>query len=65
MTTIATNAAARARRGRYGLAQVTLMEWLKLRSLRSTWWDAGDHVRRDDQHRHPRSAGAPGTRPGT
>jgi ABC-2 type transport system permease protein len=38
MTTIATNAAARARRGRYGLAQVTLMEWLKLRSLRSTWW---------------------------
>ncbi|HEV2240120.1 MAG TPA: hypothetical protein VGR98_03690 [Streptosporangiaceae bacterium] len=38
MTTITSNAAGRARRGRYGLAQVTLMEWLKLRSLRSTWW---------------------------
>jgi ABC-2 type transport system permease protein len=24
--------------GRYGLAQVTRMEWIKLRSLRSTWW---------------------------
>jgi hypothetical protein len=25
-------------RGRYGLAQVARMEWIKLRSLRSTWW---------------------------
>jgi ABC-2 type transport system permease protein len=25
-------------RGRYGFAQVTRMEWIKLRSLRSTWW---------------------------
>jgi ABC-2 type transport system permease protein len=24
--------------GRYGLAQVARMEWIKLRSLRSTWW---------------------------
>jgi hypothetical protein len=24
--------------GRYGLAQAALMEWIKLRSLRSTWW---------------------------
>jgi ABC-2 type transport system permease protein len=30
--------AARATRGRYGLAQVIRMEWIKLRSLRSTWW---------------------------
>jgi ABC-2 type transport system permease protein len=28
----------RVSRGRYGLAQVTRMEWIKLRSLRSTWW---------------------------
>ena len=25
-------------RGRYGFAQAALMEWIKLRSLRSTWW---------------------------
>lgn len=25
-------------RGRYGLAQAARMEWIKLRSLRSTWW---------------------------
>ena len=24
--------------GRYGLAQAARMEWIKLRSLRSTWW---------------------------
>jgi ABC-2 type transport system permease protein len=31
-------ATPRATRGRYGFAQVTRMEWIKLRSLRSTWW---------------------------
>jgi ABC-2 type transport system permease protein len=36
--TTATTTRARVPRGRYGFAQVTLMEWLKLRSLRSTWW---------------------------
>ena len=29
---------SRVPRGRYGLAQVARMEWIKLRSLRSTWW---------------------------
>src|SRR6202043_1479833 len=27
-----------APRGRYHFAQVAQMEWIKLRSLRSTWW---------------------------
>jgi hypothetical protein len=31
-------ATPRATRGRYGFAQVARMEWIKLRSLRSTWW---------------------------
>ena len=31
-------AARRVPRGHYGFAQVTRMEWIKLRSLRSTWW---------------------------
>jgi ABC-2 type transport system permease protein len=31
-------AASLGSRGRYGLAQVARMEWIKLRSLRSTWW---------------------------
>jgi ABC-2 type transport system permease protein len=31
-------AASRLPRGRYGLARVARMEWIKLRSLRSTWW---------------------------
>ena len=35
MTTIAQ---ARVPGGRYGLAQAARMEWVKLRSLRSTWW---------------------------
>ena len=30
--------APRATRGHYGFPQVTRMEWIKLRSLRSTWW---------------------------
>jgi len=30
--------ATREPRGRYGLAQAAKMEWIKLRSLRSTWW---------------------------
>jgi hypothetical protein len=34
MTTMQT----RVPRGRYGLAQAARMEWIKLRSLRSTWW---------------------------
>jgi len=25
-------------RGRYGLVRAARMEWIKLRSLRSTWW---------------------------
>jgi len=33
-----TTAAPRAPRGRYGFPQVARMEWIKLRSLRSTWW---------------------------
>jgi ABC-2 type transport system permease protein len=28
----------RVPRGRYGFSQVARMEWIKLRSLRSTWW---------------------------
>jgi hypothetical protein len=35
MTTIART---RVPGGRYGLAQAARMEWIKLRSLRSTWW---------------------------
>jgi hypothetical protein len=35
MTTIADT---RVPSGRYGLAQAARMEWIKLRSLRSTWW---------------------------
>jgi ABC-2 type transport system permease protein len=31
-------ALTRIPRGRYGLAQAARMEWIKLRSLRSTWW---------------------------
>ncbi len=31
-------AETRAPSGRYGLAQAARMEWIKLRSLRSTWW---------------------------
>jgi len=31
-------ARTRAPGGRYGLAQAARMEWIKLRSLRSTWW---------------------------
>jgi hypothetical protein len=31
-------AEARTPGGRYGLAQAARMEWIKLRSLRSTWW---------------------------
>ncbi len=34
MTTAAYPRAARP----YGLAQAARMEWIKLRSLRSTWW---------------------------
>jgi ABC-2 type transport system permease protein len=35
MTTTAISSPSRSR---YGFAQVTRMEWIKLRSLRSTWW---------------------------
>ncbi len=38
MTTIAETRLPRGPRGRYGLAQAVRMEWIKLRSLRSTWW---------------------------
>ncbi len=31
-------AVTRTPRGRYGLAQAARMEWIKLRSLRSSWW---------------------------
>jgi ABC-2 type transport system permease protein len=33
-----TTAETRLPGGRYGLAQAARMEWIKLRSLRSTWW---------------------------
>jgi ABC-2 type transport system permease protein len=33
-----TTAGIRVPSGRYGLAQVARMEWIKLHSLRSTWW---------------------------
>ncbi|MFG1868461.1 ABC transporter permease [Micromonospora arborensis] len=33
-----TTAETRVPNGRYGLAQAARMEWIKLRSLRSTWW---------------------------
>ncbi|MEV4496233.1 ABC transporter permease [Micromonospora arborensis] len=33
-----TTTEARVPNGRYGLAQAARMEWIKLRSLRSTWW---------------------------
>jgi ABC-type transport system involved in multi-copper enzyme maturation permease subunit len=33
-----TTAGARVPGGRYGLVQAARMEWIKLRSLRSTWW---------------------------
>jgi ABC-2 type transport system permease protein len=33
-----TTAQTRTPSGRYGLAQATRMEWIKLRSLRSIWW---------------------------
>jgi ABC-2 type transport system permease protein len=33
-----TTAVSRVPRGRYGLVDVARMEWIKLRSLRSTWW---------------------------
>jgi hypothetical protein len=36
--TATTTAATRVPRGRYGFAHVARMEWIKLRSLRSTWW---------------------------
>jgi ABC-2 type transport system permease protein len=35
---IMTALAARMPAGRYGFRQVARMEWIKLRSLRSTWW---------------------------
>lgn len=38
MTMSAETRVAQVPDGRYGLAQATRMEWIKLRSLRSTWW---------------------------
>ena len=38
MTVTAQTRVPRVPRGRYGLAQAARMEWIKLRSLRSTWW---------------------------
>jgi len=38
MTTIAQTRVPRVPGGRYGLAQAARMEWIKLRTLRSTWW---------------------------
>jgi hypothetical protein len=37
-TATLTRAAARPAAGHYGLRDVARMEWLKLRSVRSTWW---------------------------
>ncbi len=38
MTTTAETRVPRGPGGGYGLAQAARMEWIKLRSLRSTWW---------------------------
>ena len=38
MTTATLTRAASQAEGRYGFRHVTRMEWLKLRSVRSTWW---------------------------
>jgi hypothetical protein len=38
MTMTAETRVSRMPSGRYGLAQAARMEWIKLRSLRSTWW---------------------------
>jgi ABC-2 type transport system permease protein len=38
MTTATLTRAARPADGRYGFRTVARMEWLKLRSIRSTWW---------------------------
>ena len=38
MTATAVETRTRSPRGRYGFTDVTRMEWIKLRSLRSTWW---------------------------
>lgn len=38
MTTTMETRVPRVPRGRYGLVQAARMEWIKLRSLRSTWW---------------------------
>jgi hypothetical protein len=38
MTTATLTRAASQSRGRYGFRTVVRMEWLKLRSVRSTWW---------------------------
>ena len=38
MTTATLTRAASRSRGRYGFRTVARMEWLKLRSVRSTWW---------------------------
>jgi ABC-2 type transport system permease protein len=35
---MSTTAETRVPGGRYGLVQAARMEWIKLRSLRSTWW---------------------------
>ena len=37
-TATLTRAAARPAGGHYGFRDVARMEWLKLRSVRSTWW---------------------------
>ena len=47
MTTIAATRAPQVPSGRYGLAEAARMEWIKLRSLRSTWWTLGRHDHRD------------------
>jgi ABC-2 type transport system permease protein len=38
MTTTAISAISRVPRGHYRFSQAARMEWIKLRSLRSTWW---------------------------
>ncbi|HWD46772.1 MAG TPA: hypothetical protein VHM23_24190 [Actinomycetota bacterium] len=39
-----TTASSRAPHGHYRFAQVARMEWVKVRSLRSTWWALGATV---------------------
>ena len=46
-----TTTAGAAADGRYGFRQAARMEWIKLRSLRSTWWTLAVTVAGDRRDR--------------